>query len=258
MRKLHRFLTLSFFLLISVVSFARADDLPPRPENGVLDRAQILSLPILKATERVLHEHQRLTQDTIFIVTEPDAPRDGIGSEALSLLEAWRGDSPNPPNVIVIAVDAKHGRLAIRAGLGLDTVIGGNTDHGREIRQTIFEPEWRSGKPYRAVVLTLMEVLRSLESPLISSGEAVDGFEHAGFSGGWTAAPVTARTSTTWVWVALGFVIFAFALYRTLAVEVHTTGEGWRRIPVSEVLARRLRRKTAPPLVTGGGVSGNY
>lgn len=249
-----------FSLLIAsfLFSFTAQADLPARPEFGVVDRAQILPLPILKATERILSEHQKLTQETVFVVTEPETPSDGIDQEARALVEAWKSAAPKPPNVVVIAVDGKAGKIAIRAGIGLDALVGATSDRAGEIRRTFFDPEWKSGKPSRALVLSIVETLRAMESPLVTSDEAMDTYDHAGFSGGWTPVAPVAKTSTTWIWFLIGALVFGFALYRTVSIEIHTTGEGWRRVPVSEVLMRRLRKKTAPPLVTGGGVSGGY
>jgi len=190
MRGLLAFLTPFFFIFSA---FADA------PESGILDRAQILPLPISKALERVLHEHRRATQDTIFLITEAKSPENGIDAEAGARLEEWRGSTPRPPNVVVIAVDAEEGNLAIRAGLGLDTTIGAGTDRAKEIRRVYFAPEWKVGNKHRALVLSTLEVLRALESPVVLSGEATDALERAGFSGGWTPEPITAKTSTTWI-----------------------------------------------------------
>jgi hypothetical protein len=252
------FLPLSLLFGSTLVSGPAHAIAPAQPEGGVLDSAQILPLPALKATERVLLEHQTLTLETIFVVTFAESPEEGIEKAALSLTDAWKAETPRPPNVVVIAVDAEKGQLAIAAGLGLDAITGGATERTREIRKVFFDPEWKSGKKYRALVFAIVETLRSLESPLVTSGEAVEAYERAGFSGGWIPAPVAARKSTTWGWMGLAGAVLAFALYRTLAVEVHTTGEGWHRIPVSEVLTRRLRKAKSPPLLTGGGVSGKY
>jgi uncharacterized membrane protein YgcG len=246
------YLLISGLILISSFDFARAD------MDAVQDRAHLLSDGLRTATQTVVGEHQRLTQDTVFVVTLPDTPVGGLDSEVSRLLDEWKGDTPNPPNTVVIAIDAKRGRLAVRAGIGLDSAFSAGTDRVKEIRRNFFDPEWRRGRPDRALVLSVVEVLRTLESPLIESGFVTQIYEGAGFSGGWTAAPATPRASTTWMGMVLGIAFFAFALYRTLAVEVHTTGEGWRRVPVSEVLSRRFKREADRPLVTGGGVSGGY
>jgi uncharacterized membrane protein YgcG len=246
-------------LLLAVSPFlARAADLPPRPETGVVDTAQVLPLPILKATERVLTEHRELTQETVFLVVLRESPSEGLDERARAMLEAWRAETPKPPNTVILAVDAEKGKLSVQSGIGLDAAIGPGSGHAREIRDLRFKPEWSAGRKDRAVVLALMGALDTLESPLVTSGEAADTYERAGFAGGWVPREPSAGVSFTWLWMVFGAAVFAFALYRTLAVEVHTTGEGWHRVPVSEVLTRRLRKSKAPPLVTGGGVSGSY
>lgn len=233
----------------------------PMPEFGVLDLAEVLPLPILKATERVLREHQELTQETIFVVTFPNEKR--LDTTAMAFLEAWHMETPKPPNVVLLAVDADRGDLAIVSGLGFDAIIGaGGTQafqRKSEIRKVFFDPEWKSGKKNRALVLAIVETLRTLDSPMITSGEAVDAFERAGFTGGWRPIVPIPKTSTPWIWMTVGSLFFGFILYRILAVETHSTGEGWHRIPATEVLTRRFRKlKGVPPLLTGGGVSGQY
>ncbi len=235
---------------------ALADEIPARPEFGILDRAALFPLPFLKAAEHVLSDHENLTQERISIVTtDGDVPAEDVAS---AYSEEWRKTAPRPPNTIVIAVNADRGELAIHTGLGLDPVLPAAKI--AEIRKTIFKPEWKGGKKSRAMVLTLVEVLRDIGSPLASENEAVDTFERAGFTGGWTPAVVVERAWVVWLAVLGGLAAAVFVLLRIMIGEVHYTAAGWFRVPASRNLARMLHRwrRGTPTLVTGGGVSGEY
>lgn len=233
-----------------------AGDVPARPEFGVLDRASLFPLPILKATERLIADHENLTGERISIVTvNGDAP---VGETADAFFQEWRKTAPRPPNAVLIAVNADRDELAIRTGLGIDPVLPAAKI--AEIRKTIFKPEWKGGKKSRAMVLTFVEVLRGLGSPLATENEAVDTYERAGFTGGWSPAVVVERAWVVWLAVVGGLAAAAFVLLRIMIGEVHYTAAGWFRVPASRNLSRMLHRwrSGTPSLVTGGGVSGEY
>ncbi len=241
-------------------AFAAPIEVPPRPEFGVLDQAGVFSLSLLKATERVLEEHRSLTQEQISIYTLADPPQGTLPEIAAAVADSWRRTAPRPPSSVLIVVGAERGEIEIITGLGLDPVLP--SARISEIRKLVFQPEWRSARPPRALVLSLVEILRTLESPLVSSGEVTQAFERAGFSGGWTPASPSERSWIGWVFTIVGILAAGFVLLRTMTGEVHYTAMGWVRVTALESFQRffrRIRRKgKTPSLVTGGGVSGSY
>lgn len=247
-----------FFLIgfLAIFNVARAE-LPARPEFGVLDRAEILPLSILKASERLIAEHERLTQEQVSIYTVGGLPKGEAASTATAIAEEWRKTSARPLSSVLLLVDADRGELEIRTGFGLDPVLP--ADKISEIRKHFFKPEWRAEKKSRGLVLSFVEVLRSLGSPLIAGNEATGAFEQAGFSGGWTPVPPEGKSWTGWFFALLGLALSAFVLALSMIREVHYTASGWFRVTPAQILRRFFRRKTdGPKLVTGGGVSGTY
>jgi uncharacterized membrane protein YgcG len=241
-----------------VGSSARADDLPSRPEFGIRDDALVLPLPILKLTEHLIAEHESLTQERISILTLRHSPKD-LKESTAGIFEEWRKTAPKPPDSVLIVVDAEKGQIEIRTGLGLDPVL--TSAKIEDIRKRIFTPEWSGDKPYRALVLTFVETLRSLGSPLIEREEAISAYEHAGFSGGWTPVEAKGKSRRAWFFALVGIFVAGFALVRIMIGEVHYTEAGWYPVPASHNLRRILRRRggrKTPSLVTGGGVSGKY
>lgn len=244
--------------VLAAASLARAD-VPPAPEFGVLDEAQAFSLPVLKAAERVLSEHRRLTNETVFVAVLKSVPEGRLEDRATEILGSWRMETPNPPNTVLLLADAERGELFVRTGLGLDPVL--TETEAQEIVEVYFKPEWRVGKTSRALTFAVVETLRALESPLIVNGEAVEAFERAGHAGGWTPISVIQQGRSWWIWVLAGAWVIGFTLYFALSVEAHYTALGWTRIPPWRALGDRLSRPgrgKSPALITGGGVSGSY
>lgn len=250
-------LLIAFFALTTSV----LAETPRAPEFGVYDEATRLALPVLKAHERVLSEHRNLTNESVFIAVLKSTPPEGLAEKAREILDAWRMQTPKPPNTVLMLVDSEKGELEIRVGLGLDAIV---TD-GRiqEIRKNYFRPEWREGNDTRAITLSVVEVLRTLESPLISGGEAIESYERAGFTGGWVPVSVKKQGNSWWIWMLIGFTFVVFVLIRALAVEAHYTALGWVRVPAWKSilrtgLRRRKNKSRGEGLITGGGVSGSY
>jgi uncharacterized membrane protein YgcG len=244
-----------------MIGTAVAADIPARPEFGVLDQASLFPLPLLKVTERLISEHQRLTLEQISILTLTGVPGGKLPEIATAVLAEWRKTAPQPPSSLLIVVDGKRGNVEIRTGLGLDPVLpAGKVGN---LRKTFFKPEWRAGHHSRAIVLLFSEVLRSIGSPLIAGDEVTSAYEHAGFTGGWVPAAPQRKPWTPWIFTGLGLAAAAFVLVRILIGEVHYTAAGWYPVPASTSLRwyfRRLfhRHRDAPALVTGGGISGKY
>jgi uncharacterized membrane protein YgcG len=253
-KPLRRF-TLSLALL--AVALSANAELPARPEFGVLDQAGLLPLSILKATERMLIQHEKLTEEQVSVLTVTDVKKGELHSYGDSVLEKWRERAPQPPNSVLIVVNGETGELEIRTGLGLDPVL--TSDKISVIRNRFFKPEWKTGKKSRAIILSLVESFRVLDSPLITSGELIDTYDRAGYSGGWTPVVRSPRPWIAWLLVLFGIGFVAFALVRILIGEVHYTATGWFRVSALKNLKRLVpRRKKTPTLVTGGGVSGRY
>jgi uncharacterized membrane protein YgcG len=250
-----RSLLLIFFLFLFA---SKANALTPqRPEFGVLDQSSVFPLSILKVTERLVTEHERLTQEQISILIQSPSDLDRPSDYSKEIFDQWRRTSPRPPNAVLVFVDAEKGALEIQTGHGLDPVL--SSAKVVEIRKEIFKPEWNSGTKARAVVLAFVEVLRALESPLISGGEAIDGYERAGFSGGWSPTRPSERSWVGWIFALIGVAVAGFVLVRILIGETHYTADGWFRVPAIKNLKRLLPRSRKPPtFVTGGGVSGHY
>ena len=242
---------------IAASSWALADELPARPEFGVLDGAQILPLQVLKTAERLIAEHERTTFERISILTLAKSPPGDLDGFVRQVAEEWRKTAPRPPNSVLLVVDAELGELEVRTGLGLDPVLPAAKIF--EIRKVDFKPEWAVGKKTRALVLSFVEVLRGIGSPLFEEGRVTADFEAAGFTGGWTPAPPPRRSWMPWVFLVLGLAATAFVLVRILIGEVHYTASGWYPVPPSRNLRRLFHRaKKVGSLVTGGGVAGKY
>ncbi len=248
---------LGVLLASATISAVRADSIPARPEFGVLDQASIFPLPVLKTTERMISEHERLTLERISILTLTGVSKGGLSEISGPVFDAWAASAPRPPSSVLILVSGDRGEIEVRTGLGLDPVL--SSAKIADLRKRIFAPEWAARKPSRAVILSFVEVLTALDSPLISGNEVTDAYERAGFSGGWIPAAPTRRSWTPWFFAVLGILTAAFVLVRILIGEVHYTATGWFPIPASRNLRRLFRRRgRTSSLVTGGGVSGKY
>jgi uncharacterized membrane protein YgcG len=252
---------LSFVLFVSSAAWVLASEIPERPLAFVKDEAQVLSIPLLSATEKILSDHASLTSETVLLLTLKNVGEGDLDLRAQEILEEWKLDSVKPPNTVLIMVDPVVGRIAVRTGIGLTGVL--TFEEIERIQKLFFKPEWKNKNSERAVILAVLETLNGLESPIFSNHEVHDVYLAAGFHGGFEPIVLETRTERSWwIWSVLGFVVVGFVLIRAMSGEAHYTSQGWVRVSawrgILSSLKRSPNKKHGQGIITGGGSSGHW
>jgi uncharacterized membrane protein YgcG len=242
------------------------DSIPPIPQYYLLDEASLLTPKQQKALATILIEHDHVSGQQIVVAIFKRLPRGDVKEDASAysrrVFDEWQVGKRGQDNGALIVVYAEEKKARIEAGYGLDAL---DDAHAGVILRDFMAPELRAGHPYRAIGLSVLELLRVIGSPLIESGRAEQLLELGGIQGSFK--PVAHGLGTgrlTWLaMLAIGLVFFAMGLCNIVAAEAHFTGEGWYKpnpwkglAPRS--LAKKLNDRRKRPRIGAGGVPGEW
>ena len=252
-----------FFATIFVSPGAFAADeatlksVPELPTYALLDESRKLKAPMVRALERVLTEHSTLTGQPVFVAVFESKLEEKSGGEdfsaySLRVFDHWKNAFGDRSDVVLLAVDLRSHQGRIEVGYQVEPMLGESKT--RAIIRDFLVPELSAGNPGRAVSLALMEILKSLESPLVQSGEGQKILIAGGFTGSWQPT-VRAEAQRGWgLWFLLGFGLLIVVIFRVMDVEAVYTGRGWVRVRPWKMKFR----KSQPGLITGGGSCGSW
>ena len=187
---------------------AASQPIPPAPEYYVLDEPGLLTPQQQKALATMLIEHDDATGEQIVVAVFKTLGGEAATSRTHEIFEQWQVGKRGQDNGDS-ALYAKEHTARIEAGYGLDTRMG-----DAEIRKILHDflvPELHAGHAFRALGLSMLEILRSLESPLIETGRAEELLQIGGLQG--SLKPVTRGPTpgSWWLYVLFGA---AFADFR--------------------------------------------
>lgn len=238
-----------------VVLSPSAQALPAPPRLNLFDEAALLTSQQQKALESILVEHEQAAGERIVIAILKSAEGQDPAQAAQPLFEEWIVNQGQDDGTLM-AIYADDRKAWIDSAYGIE--ILDEAGKAAIIRDFIL-PELKAGHPYRAVGLSLLELLRVLQSPLIESGRAEQLLQQGGLEG--NLKPVT-RGSGAGSWFAFviaGVLLFGLLLTNILSAEAHFTGEGWFRPNPWKIFSRQslqaLRSGSRSPL---GGIDGHW
>jgi uncharacterized protein len=236
-----------------------AQPLPPVPQYYLLDEASLLTTQQQKAIATILIEHDHATGQQLVVAIFKSVPnQEDANRHTRRVFEEWQIGKRGTDNGALLTLYAKEQKARLEAGYGLPAL---NETRASAVLGDFMAPELKAGHPYRAIALSVLEILRTIESPLIESGRAEQLLEQGGLDG--NLRPVTHGFGTGplgWFgFLALGILLSLFVLNNILAAEAHFTGEGWYRPNPWKLLTPRAlldRRKT--PRLAAGGTHGEW
>ncbi len=181
---------------------------------------------------------------------------DSLGDEDLvdytnRVFSAWKIGKRGKDNGVLLALYWKDHKARIEVGYGLEPLL---TDaKSKQILSDFLIPELKAGQPDRALSLSALEILRTIESPLIASGRAEQILRADGFKGGLQPAAPTTSSGTSSFWVLAAIILFIFVINRVSSADAHFTRSGWYRP------RPRIRRGGwGGPFIGGGGFGGGF
>jgi uncharacterized protein len=220
--------------------------IPPAPEYYVLDEPGVISKPILESLQALLVEHDHLTGEQVLVAIFGSLEGEDLVSWTNQVFAKWGIGKRGKDNGVLLALYWKDHKSRIEVGYGLEPVL---TDaKAKRILSEYLAPELRNGNTDRALTLVTLQILKTLDSPLLQNGRAQEIMRSGGFQGSWTPNRTTSKGWT--VWIILGFILLFIVLKILTAADAHFTGRGWYR--------PRARWPRRPPWDDWHGNSGNW
>lgn len=118
------FLFLSgLFLVCSFCSGAFALDIPPRPDDYVTDRADLLSPETEARLETLLRSYEQKTTNQILIATFPSLEGENLEDFSIRLAETWKPGQKGRDNGVIFLVFKDDHKARIEVGYGLEGAL---------------------------------------------------------------------------------------------------------------------------------------
>lgn len=259
LKMLKAILTSALLGLAMTGSALAAQSLPPVPQYYLLDQAGFLTSGQQKAIATILIEHDHATGQQLVVAIFKSVPEPEDASQhTRRVFEEWQIGKRGSDNGALLMLYVQEKKARLEAGYGLPAL---DEARASAVLNDFMAPELKASHPYRAVGLSVLEILRTIESPLVESGRAEQLLEQGGLEG--SLRPVSHGIGTgpvTWVgFLMIGIVLSLLVLNNILAAEAHFTGEGWYRPNPWKRLTPRAwldRRKT--PRLSAGGTHGEW
>ncbi len=214
-------------LFVGGISFAAEPSLPAAPTQHISDEAHVLDSRTFSALDSLLEEHERSTSEQ-FVVGIFDSLGDGeVADRTNRIFSAWKIGKKGKDNGVFLALYLKEHKMRIEVGYGLEHLL---TDaKSKTILSQVIAPELRGGKPGQALSLGVLEILKTIESPLSANGRALQILEGGGFRHSIRARPPQGHPLGGLVWVLVGFIVFGAVARSLSSREAHFTSKGWYR-----------------------------
>ncbi|OFZ56202.1 MAG: hypothetical protein A2428_09010 [Bdellovibrionales bacterium RIFOXYC1_FULL_54_43] len=204
-----------------------AKAIPQAPYYYVLDEAKVLKADALQGLQTLLIEHDRATGEQFLIAIFESLESEELVQFTNQVFSTWKVGKRGKDNGVLLALYWKDRKARIEVGYGLEALL---TDaKSKQILEQFLIPELKAGKPDRALQLAAFELLRTIESPLIQSGQAEQILRDGGFRGNWQPRrSISPVTRYGWIiLVALGIILVLFVLNLVTAADAHFTSSGW-------------------------------
>ncbi len=215
-----RFYQWKFFLVLLFLaspSVEGAKNIPPPPQNYVLDEVHVVSGATEQVLRSLLSEHDRLTGEQIVIAVFETLDGEDLVDFTNKVFTQWKIGLKGKNNGILLALYWKNRKARIEVGYGLEPLL---TDaKSKLILSETLIPFLKAGQPNEALVSAATEILKVIESPLIQTGKVARDGHHFRRQG------VNAQF---WVvWVALGAFLLMFIVSIFFSGDALFTRRGW-------------------------------
>lgn len=219
------FFTALALSLAFISTKAHADKtIPPPPKYYVLDEPRVLDAASKRALESLLIEHDHATGEQFLIAIFNSLEGEDPVEFTNQVFSKWGVGKRGKDDGVLLALYWKEHKSRIEVGYGLESLL---TDAKSKLILTdTIAPELRSGNPGRALALGALEILKTIQSPLIDNGQAQEILRSGQFS---SRVRNESRSLGWGVWVFLGFIFFIIVLNLLTARDAHFTGSGWFR-----------------------------
>lgn len=216
----------TLFVALFVATPSRAaKDLPPPPKHHVHDEAGAISQDTFRSLSTVLYEHEQATGEQFVVAVFKSLEREELVDWTNQLFAHWKIGKRAVDSGVLLALYWEDRKARFEVGYGLEPLM---TDaRSKSVLEDTLLPELKAGRPDRALTLTALEVLTTLESPLVKNGRA-QAILQGGVQGG-DLAPRSTTGGSFGIWLFLGIVLLMIVLNMLTAADAHYTSHGWYR-----------------------------
>lgn len=221
-------LAAAFLLLLPITASTHAQaaaPIPAPPTHFVLDEPAILSASAKRALETTLVEHTRLTQEQIVVAIFGGLAGDDLVSRTNEVFEAWKIGQKGRDNGVLLALYWEDRKARIEVGYGLEATL--TDSRAKRVIDGVLVPGLRAGQNDNAVFGAAIEILRTLESPLMQSGQLEALLARNGQQGV-LSPPARARSTRSGSLVfVLGLIAFIVIANLRSRRDAHFSRAGW-------------------------------
>jgi uncharacterized protein len=147
-----------------------AKAVPPSPPLHVLDEPEALSPAARGGVARLLAEHERVTGEQVVIAIFRSLDGEDPVDFTNRSFEAWKIGQRAKNNGVLLALYWQDRKIRIEVGYGLEPLL---TDaKSRQIIDESLAPALKDGNPDAAVRAAALQILATLESPLLANNQA--------------------------------------------------------------------------------------
>jgi uncharacterized protein len=205
--------TFTFLLLLGVglggldAPFTHAErPLPAPPTSHVFDEPKVFSPAATASVRNLLAAHDRHTSEQIVVAVFHALEGEDLVMWTNRIFKYWKIGSKGKDNGVLLAFYWKDRKVRIEVGYGLEPLL---TDaRSKRIISEAIVPNLKLGQPDQALVTSVLEILKVINSPMIESGEAVRILKEGGVEYRPLPSQVPTEESSLGVWLFLGFVLF--------------------------------------------------
>jgi uncharacterized protein len=218
------------FLFVAVLpsptsALAAEKPIPPAPQYYVLDEPHLLDAQATRALQALLIEHDRATGEQIVIAVFNSLDGEDLNDFTSRVFQNWEIGQRGKDNGVLLAIFNQDHKARIEVGYGLEALL---TDaKSSRILKDYLVPGMKAGQPAEGITQSALQILETIDSPLIQNGRAVKILR----SGGMLRTDVrSAQMKNGWlVWLFLGFVLMIIVSHIMSSAEAHFTRAGWYR-----------------------------
>lgn len=200
-------------------------EIPPPPQYYVLDEPHVLSRSIYESIQTLLVQHDHLTGEQIVVAIFTSLDNEDIVSRTNQVFASWQIGQSGKDNGVLLALYWNDRKSRLEVGYGLEPLL---TDaKSKELLENYLTPELRNRNPDRAISLTILQILRTLDSPLLQDGKGQEILRSGGFQGAWK--PASTSQGGWSAWLILGFILLIIVINILTTAEAHFSRDGWFR-----------------------------
>lgn len=160
-------------------AFAAPPPLPLPPQMYVLDEASVLAPKTVNALHSLFLAHEGATRQQIVFAVLKSLEGEDLVTRTNQIFQFWKIGQKGKDNGVLLALYWQDRRARLEVGYGLEHIL---TDaKSKTVLAESLTPLLKQGKPDDALIVTALQLLTVLQSPLIQDGSASRILAEGGF-----------------------------------------------------------------------------